>query len=150
MFYQTDPELQFKADSDCYFFDILKIHELVGRHAFTRDQVKDVRRVSVRPDFMGKDGYLNAKGISGIASVASGLTKHHVYIRRVGLNDIYNHIIAKYERRTDSNKLVRHFVVANFEHPNGIIDWDPWSKDGSRTGNTGYITEYRYIFAEAI
>ena len=150
MFYQTDPKLQFKANEDCYFFGVLKIHELEGKHEFTRGQVKDLRRVSVRAKFMDKDGFLNAKGISGIASVASGLTGHHVYIRRVGSNDNYNHIIAHYERRTDSGKLFRHFVLANFLEPDKIIDFDPWSKEGSRTGNTGYIIGYRYIFAEAI
>jgi hypothetical protein len=150
VFYQTDPELQFKANSDCYLFDILKVHELVGKHEFTREQVKQLRKVSVRADFMGQDGYLNEKGISGIATVASGLTKHHVYIKRVGSNDNYNHIIAKYEYRADSGKFFCHFILANFDKPSKIIDWDPWAEWGSNTGNTGYIIGYRYIFAEAI
>jgi len=150
LFYQTDPELQFDADEDCFFFDILKIHEIVGKHEFTREQVKQLRMVSVRADFMGQDGYLNAKGISGIATVASGLTKHHVYIKRMGSNDNYNHIIALYERRTNSGKLVRHFVLADFEKPHRLIAFDPWSKEGSRTGREGYIVGYRYIWGEEV
>lgn len=150
MFYQTDPELQFKADEDCYIFCNLKIHELVGNHEFTREQVKQLREVSVDAKFIDKDGYLNAKGISGLASVASGLTGNYVYMRRVGNNDNYNFIIAQYEYRANSGKLFRHFVLANFEQPSKIIDFDPWAEWGSNTGNTGYIVDYRYIFAEAI
>lgn len=150
MFFQTDKKLQFEADQDCYLFDILKIHELVGKHEFTREQIKDLREVSVQAKFMNRDGYLNAKGISGITSVASGLTKKHVYIKRVGSNDIYNYIIAKYQRRTSNSHMVSHFVLANFKEPNRLIDWDPWSLEGSRTGKVGYIIGYRYILAEAV
>jgi len=150
VFFQTDPKLQFKANEDCYLFDVLKIHELVGKHEFTRDQVRDLRKISVRTKFVEEDGYLNAKGISGIASVASGLTGHHVYMRRVGSNDNYNHIIALYERRTDSGKLVRHFVLANFKKPDRLVDYDSWSKYGSRTVQIGYIIGYRYIWSEAV
>lgn len=150
MFFQTDKKLQFNAKSDCYLFDILKIHELTGKHEFTRDQVKKLRKVSVRAEFIGEDGYLNEKGISGVASVASGLTGHNVYMRRVGSNDNYNNIIAHYERRTNSSKFVRHFVLANFEKPDKLVDYDPWSKYGSKTVQTGYIIGYRYIWSEVV
>jgi len=148
--FQTDPELQFNAKSDCYLFDILKIHELVGKHEFTREQIRDIRRVSVRTNFMGKDGYLNAKGISGISMVASGLTGYNVYMRRVGSNSNYNYIIAEYQRRIDSSSMVDHFVLANFEQPNKVVDYDPWSFFGSRTVREGNIVGFRYIFAEAV
>jgi len=148
--FQTDPKLEFKADEDCYFFDVLKVIELTGKFEFTYDQIRDLRKVSVRAEFMGKDGYLNAKGISGISSVASGLTKHHVYVKRVGSNDNYNHIIAKYARKLDSGYLFYHFVLANFDKPDELIDWDPWSFYGSKTGREGYVVEFRYLFSEAI
>lgn len=150
MFYQTDEELQFKADSDCYNFVILKIHELEGKHEFTREQVMQLRAVSVRADFIDDEGYLNDKGIQGVAMSASGITKKHVYIRRVTNNSNYNYIIARYGRRTNSGKLVNHFVLADNVRPADLIAWDPWSAEGSKTGRVGYIMGYRYIFAEAV
>lgn len=140
----------FKADSDCYLFDILKIIELQGKFKFTREQVMQLREVSVRADFINDEGFLNEKGIQGVAYAASGLTKKHVYVRRVSSNGHYNHIIAEYGRRANNRKLVHHFVLADFIRPNQLIAWDPWSAEGSKTGREGYITGYRYIFAEAI
>ncbi len=149
MFFQTDHELQFDAKEDCFFFDILKIHELVGKHEFSREQVKKLRKVSVRTDFMGEDGYLNAKGISGIATVASGLTGHNVYMRRVDSNSNYNFIISRFSRITNNNKRVSHFVLMDINNPKEVL-YDPWSKNGSRTAREGNITEYRYIWSERV
>ncbi len=146
MYYQTDPELQFNAKSDCYIFDILKIHEIVGKHEFTRTQIKQLRKIAVRADFIGQDGYINAKGISGLATVASGITKHHVFIKRVGSNDNYNFIIGEFMRMHGSRR-IEHF---NLMEDRKTVMFDPWSKLGAVTTKEGNIIGYRYIFAEAV
>ena len=148
MIYQTDPELQFDAKSDCYVFCILKIHELVGRHEFLKNHVNQLRKVSVRTEYIGEDGYLNAKGISGLAAVASGLTGQNVYIKRVSPNDDFNFLIAQYARNLSSGKLVTHFVLVDVLTHSVIFD--PWSKEGARTTKIGNVTGQRHIWAEAI
>jgi len=122
----------------------------VGQHRFTRDQVRDLRKVSVRTDFIEFDGFLNRKGVSGVAMVASGITGHNVYIKRVGVDDPFTHIIAVYERRLSNGDFVRHFVLAGLEHPDKVIQWDPWSKEGSRTGKEGYVVGFRHMWAERV
>ncbi len=149
MFFQTDPELKFNAKSDCYIFDILKIHEIVGKHEFTRDQIKKIRKVSVRADFIGEDGYINAKGISGISVAASGLTGKHVYIARVEVNDPFNFLIAEFGRKLSGDRNVRHFNLMEMESPS-LVKWDPWSKVGAKTTQIGKIIGFRYIFAEVL
>lgn len=149
MFYQSDPDLLFDAKSDCYVFDILKIHEIVGKHEFTRDQVKNLRKVSVRAEFIGEDGYINAKGISGIATVASGTTGVHVYIKRVTIDDPFNFLIAEFGRKLSNGDSVRHFNLMEIDAP-ALVQWDPWSKAGARTTQIGQIVGYRYIFAELL
>ena len=149
MFYQTDTKLQFEANSDCYLFDILRIIEKTGKFEYTRDQVKKIREISVRADFMGKDGYLNAKGISGIGTVSSGLIKKHVYIKRVGNNDNYNNIIGKFMRPISNSDPYYHFNLMDFLNPK-LVEWDSWSRIGARTTREGSVVEFRYIFAEAI
>lgn len=149
MFYQTDSKLIYNAKSDCYIFDILKIHEIIGKHEFDYRQLKAMRKLMVRAEFIGKDGYINAKGISGITSVASGLTGHNVYIKRVGIDDIYNFVIAQFSRFLSNNDLVTHFNLMYLNKPK-IVQWDPWSEDGARTTKIGNITGYRYIWAEAV
>lgn len=149
MKFQTDPKLMFNAKSDCYVFDILKIHEIIGKHEFSHRQLLAMRKVMVRADFIGSDGYINNKGISGISSVASGLTGHSVYIKRVGSQDNYNFVIALF-RRTDSDGLVwEHFVLMEpLSHD--VVFFDPWSEEGARTVKLGKIVEYRFIWAEAV
>ena len=149
MFFQTDRKLQFKADSDCYLFDVLYGLEKVGKFKFTREQVKQLRAVSVRADFISEDGFLNEKGISGIAMVSSGLTGHHVYAKRVGSNDNYNVVIGKFMRVISPNNRMVHFNYMNFALPK-IVEWDPWSEYGAKTTHEGNIIEYRYLFMEAI
>lgn len=149
MKYQTDPKLMFDADSDCYVFDILKVHEVIGKHEFSYRQLKSMRKVMVRADFIGQDGYINDKGISGIASVASGLTGHHVYIKRVGSNDNYNFVIALYRRQLSNGKFVYHFVLMDPSNP-ALVLFDPWSKVGARTTQEGQIIDYRFIWGEAV
>ena len=150
MKFQTDPKLMFNAKSDCYVFDVLKVHEIVGKHEFSYSDIKKLRKVSVRADFIGEDGYINAKGIQGLAAAASGISGVHVYIRRNSSNGLYNFIFARYQRRTNSLKLVTHFVLANFEKPLKKVDWDPWSESGSRTASEGNVVDFRYIWAEKI
>ena len=149
MFYQTDKELQFEADSDCYLFDILRILEKTGKFKYTRDQVKQLREISIRAEFIGEDGYLNEKGISGIASVSSGLTSHHVYAKRVGSNDNYNNIIALFMRNISGSKSIYHFDLMELSNPK-LVEWDPWSLFGAKTTHEGNVISYRYIFSEAI
>lgn len=149
MKYQTDPELMFNAKSDCFIFSILKIHEIVGHHEFTRKQIKQIRKVAVRADFHGQDGYINEKGISGIASVASGRSRNHVYIKRVTSNDHYNFLIARFSRYLSNGDLVTHFVLSDIDTPGRVV-FDPWSEDGARTTMIGNITGYRYLFAEKV
>lgn len=149
MKYQTDSKLMFNAKSDCYVFDILKVHEIIGKHEFSYRQLKSMRKVMVRADFIGQDGYINDKGISGISSVASGLTGNNVYIKRVGSNDNYNFVIAKFGRQLSNNKWVYHFVLMDPDNP-AIVLYDSWSKAGSRTVQIGQILDYRFIFAEAV
>ena len=149
MFFQNDPELQFNAKSDCYLFDVLRIHEIVGGHEFTREQIKQLRRVSVRTEFIGQDGYLNEKGISGLATVASGLTKHHVYIKRVTSNDDYNFLIGEFMRTVSGGKRYTHFnLMEGLDRDK--VGFDPWSKEGAQTTKHGNIIDYRYIWAEAV
>lgn len=149
MFFQTDKELQFEADSDCYVFCILKILEKTGRFKYTRDQVKKLRKVSVRARFIEEDGYLNERGISGLASVSSGLTGRHVYAKRVGSNDNYNNIIALFKRDIPGGKPVYHFDLMDSLNPL-IVEWDPWSESGAKTTREGNIISFRYVFSEAI
>jgi hypothetical protein len=149
VFFQDDPELKFDAKSDCYLFDILKIHEIVGKHTFTRDQIKNLRKVSVRTKFIGEDGYLNAKGISGLATVASGLTGVHVYIKRVTNNDPFNFLIGEFGRALSGGRHVRHFNLMEMDAPE-LVQWDPWSKAGARTTGIGKIVGFRYLFAELL
>jgi len=146
VFYQTDPKLQFRAKSDCYIFDILKIHEIVGEHEFTRTQIKQLRDVAVRTGFIGQDGYINERGISGLATVASGISKHYVYIKRVGSNDPYNFLIGEFMRIAGTRRIV-HF---NLMEDKDTVMFDPWSKLGALTTKEGNIIGYRYLFAEAI
>ena len=149
MFYQTDKDLQFEADSDCYLFDVLRILEKTGGFEYTRDQVMQIRKLSVRAEFIDKDGFLNEKGISGLATVSSGLTSHHVYAKRVGSNDNYNNIIALFSRKLSNNKRMYHFVLMDSFTPD-IVEWDPWSKVGAKTTREGNIISYRYIFSEVV
>ena len=149
MFYQTDPELNYNAKSDCYVFDILKIHELVGKHEFSYYDIKQIRKLTVRADFIGEDGYINAKGISGISTTASGLTGRHVYIKRVTIDDPFNFLIAEFGRKLSNGDPVRHFNLMEIDAPE-LVQWDPWSKVGARTTQIGKIIGFRYIFAEVI
>ncbi len=149
MFFQNDKDLMFNAKSDCYIFDILKIHELVGNHFFTRQQIKQLREVSVREKFIGQDGYINAKGISGLASVASGLTGHNVYIKRVDSNANYNFLIGEFMRIVSGGKRYEHFnLMADLDREK--VGFDPWSSEGAKTTHYGNIIGYRYIFSEAV
>ena len=149
MKFQTDPKLMFNAKSDCFVFCILKIHEIVGNHEFTYDQLKKIRRVAVRPGFHGKDGYINEKSISGIASVASGLTGHHIYIKRTTSNDPFNFLIGEFMRIVSDSKRFTHFnLMKDLSHK--VVEFDPWSEEGARTTEIGNIIGYRYIWAEAI
>ena len=149
MKYQTDPKLMFEAKSDCFVFTVLKVHEIIGKHEFSYRHLLGMRKVMVRADFIGKDGYINDKGISGISSVASGLTENHVYIKRVGSNDNYNFVIALYRRQLSPGKFVFHFVLMDPDNP-ALVLFDPWSKAGAKTTHEGQIIDYRFIFAEAV
>lgn len=149
MFYQTDPELQFNAKSDCYVFDILKIHELIGKHEFTYEQIRKIRSVTVQAEFIGEDGYINAKGISGISTTATGLTGVHVYIKRVKVDDPFNFLIAEFGRKLSNSDPVRHFNLMEMDAPE-LVQWDPWSKVGARTTAIGKIIGFRYIWAEKV
>lgn len=149
MKYQSDPDLKATAKSDCFIFDILRIHEIVGKHEFSTENIKEIRRVCVRADFHDKDGYINERGIAGISTVASGITRKHVFIKRVTSNDIYNFLLARYSRTISGGNLFSHFVLANMINPHDV-DYDSWSEEGSRTVREGNITGYRYIFAEAL
>ena len=150
MFYQTDPNLGFTAKTDCYLFDLLKIHELVGKHEFTRDQVKTIRDFCDRAEFIGEDGYINKGGVSGVASVASGITHKHVYMQRVDNTGRYTHILAHYARVAISKEVIDHFVLADFDDPFHKVEWDPWSEAGALTTRKGKVVDLRFIFAEAI
>ena len=149
MFRQTDPKLAFKADSDCYLFCILRILEKARGFEYTRSQVAQFRKVAVRAEFIGDDGYINARGISGIAVVSSGLTKHHVYAKRVESTESFNYVIAKFRREVSSGKYTHHFVLMNTQDPT-IVDFDPWSVTGARTTKEGKIIDYRYVYAEKV
>ncbi len=111
MIYQTDERLRLEArDNECYMFDILRIHELVGKHEFTVRQVDAIHRLSVQMDYMGMDGWLGPEGPDGIAYEASGVSGIHVHIDRVPEDEDYNYLIGRYNRKTTKGKAVTHFL----------------------------------------
>ena len=150
MFYQIDKKIKkTQRDDECYVFCIYKVFEEISGHTLTYAEINQIHEVTVRPDFVGEDGWINEKGIQGIAMVASGFTKKHVYIRRVGSNDNYNFVIACFKRHLSNGNIATHFVIVDRMNPK-IILWDPYSPSGSKTVREGWMDGCRYIFAEAI
>ncbi len=65
-------------------------------------------------------------------------------MKRVTDKEEWTYRIGHY-RRLKNGKYLHHFVLmAN----DAIIDYDPWSLEGSRTAREGELLDYRYIFAE--
>ena len=150
MKYQVNKELHPDIRKwGCYFLSILRIYEIVSKKDLSVNEVNNIYKVGKRAGFLGEEAYVNAKGISGIASVASGLTGKHVYIKRTDSNSVYNFLISKHVRTTNSGKLVSHFVLVDMDDPLKII-YDPWSSAGSKTGREGKSHSYRYIFGEMV
>jgi len=149
MIYQTDENLpKHMRDDECYEFSILDIHEDFGNHEFTIAQLINIHRVVTNANFMGKDGFINYRGMQGIANVASAISGINVDIRLVSVNDNFNALIARFSLR-DGDKLYTHFPRLSMEDYKSVI-YDPYSPYGSRTVREGKITGYRYIRAEVL
>lgn len=151
MLYQTDQRLRLKTrDDECFLFAILKIFEEEAKHTFTPEEIEKLHDMLVKFKYIREDGWINNRGVEGIATTASGLTDKNVYIKRVGENIQYTHLIGKWVRPDDNDpdKELAHFV--NMSLDKKTVTWDPYSIHGSRTVREGHINSYRYIFAEAL
>lgn len=150
MFYQIDDKIKkYQRDDECYVFNIYKIFEEMSGHTFTYKEIDDMHNVTTKAEFVGRDGWINENGIQGLASVASGITKKHVFIKRVSASNNYNFIIACFKRKLSNGGIVTHFVLVDRINPK-IVIWDPYSPNGSKTVREGWIDSYRYIFAELL
>ena len=150
MIYQTDKRLRLKArDDECYLFCILDIFESFTKYTFTIKEIDTIHRLLVRLDYIRIDGWINERGVQGIAQVASVISGKHCYMKLVDESQSYTAIIARYSRKTGKSNLVTHFVRM-YISDSKKIQYDPYDEKGSKTVREGKITGYRYIFAEVI
>lgn len=146
--YQTTPGIKEEIrDEGCYFLSILNIYSKVSGHDLTVKEVNTIYKVAVAADHIRKDCLIyKDRGVSGVASVASGLTRKHVYMKQVDGEGVYTHRIAKFQRKTSGGKTMTHFVEVGLDSDDVLYDGWP----NSKTCRDGHIVDYRYILAEAI
>lgn len=150
MLYQTDTRLKLEErDDECYLFCILRIYEKLTGAVLTPEQISLIHKLLVRLDYIRMDGFVQEKGVQGIAQVASGIVGKHAYIKRVSNIDKFNFLIACWGRKDKNDKMLTHFVEMKVNDPT-VVEWDPYSPAGSKTVREGKILSYRYIFGEKI
>lgn len=154
MLYQIDKRIKATLrDDECYAFTVLKIFEDHSKYQFTPKDVMTVITIAEEAGYMGEknnpeSGFMNKNAVSGIATICSGYTGIHVYMKQVTNQEKYNHVIAEF-LRTEGNKKFTHFPEVSMENMVDVI-YDPYSPNGSRTVREGKIIGYRYIYAERL
>ena len=150
MIYQTTKGVhRILRKSGCYFMDILRIFELVTEYVLSVKDVNAIFKLCVKCGYIGnnngeldnEDTYLIKDAAKGISQIASGLTGQHCYIKRVVNEGDHNFMIGKYVHTGP------HFILmpGPLNH-----EYDPWSKEGSRTVREGTFHSPRYYYGEKL
>lgn len=151
MIYQTTQGIHEKLhDFGCYFLCVLKIFELISGMSLTVKIVNLIYKMCVHYKYIDDEATIIKKAVRGIAQVINGIMNTNVYMRKMTSKKIFMYRIAMYTRTTTKGKFVTHFVLVD---ENGIVIYDPWSAEGSKTVRIGSIPDkdgYRYIYAKDV